>query len=89
MFSPCPDPASNLTDIQEVSDWIMKTKLPLNLANLKRKLDELKNLATSLPDSTSVLEDAEPQLEKAKELLKEAQDARWAVTLLYNHDIIT
>ncbi|KAG7229500.1 hypothetical protein INR49_031924 [Caranx melampygus] len=70
------DPASNLTDIQEVSDWILKAKLPLNLANLKRKLEELKNLAASLPDSTSVLEDAEPQLEKAKELLKEAQDAR-------------
>ncbi|KAG7493356.1 hypothetical protein JOB18_007172 [Solea senegalensis] len=70
------DPSSNLTQIQNVSDWILKAKLPLNLAALKRKLDELKNLAANLPDSTAVLKEAEPQLEIAKKLLKEAQDAR-------------
>lgn len=80
VFSPCPDPTTNLSDIQEVSDLILKAKLPLNLATLKRKLEDLKNLAANLPDSTSVLEDAEPQLEKARELLEEAQEARWDMT---------
>ncbi|KAE8297870.1 Laminin subunit beta-3 [Larimichthys crocea] len=70
------DPSSNLTHIQEVSDWILKAKLPLSLAALKRKLDELKNLAANLPDSTAVLNEAEPQLDTARKLLKEAQDAR-------------
>ncbi|KAK2821040.1 hypothetical protein Q5P01_023999 [Channa striata] len=70
------DPSSNLTQIQEVSDWILKTKLPLNLASLKRKLEELKNLSANLPDSTTVLKEAEPQLDKVKKLLQEAQDAR-------------
>ncbi|XP_029358209.1 laminin subunit beta-3 [Echeneis naucrates] len=70
------DPSSNLTHIQDVSNWILKAKLPLNLATLKRKLDELKDLAAGLPDSTAVLEQAEPQLDKARKLLKEAQDAR-------------
>ncbi|XP_049426216.1 laminin subunit beta-3 isoform X1 [Epinephelus fuscoguttatus] len=70
------DPSSNLTQIQEVSDWILKAKLPLNLAALKRKLEDLKNLAASLPDSTAVLNNAEPQLETAKKLLKEAKAAR-------------
>ncbi|TKS70569.1 Laminin subunit beta-3 [Collichthys lucidus] len=70
------DPSSNLTHIQEVSDWILKAKLPLSLAALKRKLDELKNLAANLPGSTAVLNEAEPQLDTARKLLKEAQDAR-------------
>ncbi|KAF1392228.1 hypothetical protein PFLUV_G00050580 [Perca fluviatilis] len=70
------DPSSNLTHIQEVSDWILKAKLPLSLAALKRKLEELKNLAANLPDSTAVLNQAEPQLDKARKLLQEAQDAR-------------
>ncbi|KAA8593691.1 hypothetical protein FQN60_009807 [Etheostoma spectabile] len=69
-------PSSNLTHIQEVSDWILKAKLPLSLAALKRKLEDLKNLAANLPDSTAVLNQAEPQLDKARKLLQEALDAR-------------
>lgn len=78
----CTDPSSNLTHIQDVSDWILKAKLPLGLAALRRKLDELKNLADNLPDSTAVLNDAAPQLDTARKLLQEAKDARWAFTLL-------
>ncbi|XP_053171447.1 laminin subunit beta-3 [Scomber japonicus] len=70
------DPSSNLAQIQEVSDWILKAKLPLSLATLRRKLEELKNLAANLPDSTAVLNEAEPQLDAARKLLEEAQDAR-------------
>lgn len=70
------DPFSNLTHIQEVSDWILKAKLPPSLAALKRKLEELKNLASSLPDSTAVLNEAAPQLDTARKLLQEAQDSR-------------
>ncbi|KAI9520119.1 hypothetical protein NQZ68_021838 [Dissostichus eleginoides] len=70
------DPSSNLTHIQEVSDWILKAKLPLSLDALKRKLKELKDLAANLPDSTAVLKEAEPQLETARKLLQEAKDAR-------------
>lgn len=70
------DPSSNLTHIQEVSDWILKAKLPLSQAALKKKLEELKNLAANLPDSSSVLNDAAPQLDAAKKLLEEAQAAR-------------
>ncbi|KAM3877796.1 laminin subunit beta-3 [Diretmus argenteus] len=70
------DPSSNLTQIKEVSDWILKAKLPLNLAALKRKLEELKDLAAGLPNSTAVLKEAGPQLATARKLLEEAQDAR-------------
>ncbi|XP_060925892.1 laminin subunit beta-3 [Limanda limanda] len=70
------DPSSNLTHIKEVSDWILRAKLPINPADLKRKLEELKNLAATLPDSTAVLKDAEPKLEKARKLKQEAEEAR-------------
>lgn len=70
------DPSSNLTQIQEVSDWILNAKLPLSLAGLKRKLEELKDLAANLPDSTAVLDKAKPQLDAAKKLLEEAKEAR-------------
>lgn len=59
-----------------MSDWVLKAKLPLSLAALKRKLEELKNLADNLPDSMAVLKAAEPQLDAARKLLQEAQDAR-------------
>lgn len=70
------DPLSNLTQIKEVSDWILKSGLPLSLAVLKEKLKELKELAENLPNSTAVLKEAEPQLEAARKLLEEAQNAR-------------
>ncbi|XP_029006744.1 laminin subunit beta-3 [Betta splendens] len=70
------DPSSNLTQIQDLSEWILKAQLPLSLAPLKTKLDELKKLAASLPDSTAVLKEAEPQLDKARNLLQDAKDAR-------------
>lgn len=72
-----PDPSSNLTQIQEVSDWILKAKLPLSIADLRKKLDELKDLAANLPNSTAVLKEAEPQLDMARKLLQDAQDTRW------------
>ncbi|XP_047437735.1 laminin subunit beta-3-like [Mugil cephalus] len=70
------DPSSDLTHVQNVSDFILQAKLPRNLASLKKKLEDLKNLAANLPDSTKILEDAQPQLDAAKKLLEEAQDAR-------------
>ncbi|KAM9364179.1 laminin subunit beta-3 [Pholidichthys leucotaenia] len=70
------DPSPNLTQIQNVSDWILNAKLPLSLPDLKRKVEELKNLAAKLPDSTDVLKEAEPQLDTARKLLQDAQDAR-------------
>lgn len=70
------DPLSNLAHIQEVSDWILNSELPLSPAALKEKLEELKNLAANLPDSSTVLDNAAPQLDKARKLLDEAQEAR-------------
>ncbi|CAJ1051838.1 LOW QUALITY PROTEIN: laminin subunit beta-3-like [Xyrichtys novacula] len=70
------DPTSNLTQVKEVSDWILKAKLPLPYDDILKKLDELKDLADNLPDSTAVLDEAQPQLDTAKKLLEDAKNAR-------------
>nr|XP_054590764.1 laminin subunit beta-3 isoform X2 [Nothobranchius furzeri] len=70
------DPSSNLTQIQEVSDWILKAKLPLGLSELYVKIGELKNLSADLTNSTHVLKEAEPQLDTARRLLQDARDVR-------------
>ncbi|XP_036007193.1 laminin subunit beta-3 [Fundulus heteroclitus] len=70
------DPASNLTQVQEVSNWILKEKLLVSLPTLKTKLEELKNLTANLPSTMNVLKEAKPQLDTARTLLQEAQDSR-------------
>uniref|UniRef100_A0A4W5MWK0 Uncharacterized protein n=1 Tax=Hucho hucho TaxID=62062 RepID=A0A4W5MWK0_9TELE len=70
------DPLSDPTHISTVSEWILNAKLPVSLATLKRKLQEIRALAAGLPDSTAVLDQAGPQLDTARRLLQEAQDAR-------------
>ena len=62
----------------------MNAKLPFSLADLKKKLQKLKDLAAGLPDSTSLLDQTMPQLDTARRLLKEAKDSRWAaITTVY------
>lgn len=79
------DPSSNLSHIQNVSEWILGAEPPLNLEALRKKLEQLKDLAANLPNSTAVLAQAAPQLDAARELLDQAQDARWAPTATHSH----
>lgn len=59
-----------------MSDWILNSELPLSQEALREKVEELRKLAETLPDSSSVLNEATPQLDLAKTLLEEAQKAR-------------
>lgn len=59
-----------------MSDWILRSQLPLSHEALREKVEELRNLAETLPDSSSVLNQATPQLDLARTLLEEAQEAR-------------
>ncbi|XP_051979459.1 laminin subunit beta-3 [Xyrauchen texanus] len=69
-------PHSDPDQVQRVCEGVLQAELPMSLENLKRKLKELQNLASSLPDSSRVLENTRPELEKARQLLEEAQSAR-------------
>ncbi|KAG7477647.1 hypothetical protein MATL_G00071830 [Megalops atlanticus] len=70
------DPTIDPSDIQKVAEGILDTKLPLSLATLKRKIQEMRQLAAGLPDSTRLLASTTPQLDLARRLLEEAQNAR-------------
>ncbi|XP_043977386.1 laminin subunit beta-3 [Gambusia affinis] len=70
------DPSSNLTQVQEISEWIMNASLPVSLPALEKKLEELKNLAASLPNTENVLKEAKPHLDTARKMLQEAEAAR-------------
>lgn len=61
---------------------VLEAKFPLSVENLKQKLKEMQDLASSLPDSSRILESTKPELEKARKLLEEAQNARYTSTSL-------
>ncbi|XP_036386198.1 laminin subunit beta-3 [Megalops cyprinoides] len=70
------DPTVDPSEIQKVAEGVLNTKLPLSLATLKRKIQEMRELAAGLPDSTRLLASTTPQLDLARRLLEEAQNAR-------------
>ncbi|XP_051549881.1 laminin subunit beta-3 [Myxocyprinus asiaticus] len=69
-------PHSDPDQVQRVCEGVLQAELPMSVENLKRKLKELQNLASTLPDSSRVLKKTRPELEKARQLLEEAQNTR-------------
>ncbi|KAL4658658.1 laminin subunit beta-3 [Arapaima gigas] len=70
------DPLSDPAVIQTISEGVLNTKLPLSLATLKRKVEDIRTLAAGLPDSSRILASTTPQLDLARQLLLKAQTAR-------------
>uniref|UniRef100_A0A8C9S2X5 Laminin subunit beta-3-like n=1 Tax=Scleropages formosus TaxID=113540 RepID=A0A8C9S2X5_SCLFO len=70
------DPLTDPAVIQEISEGVLNTKLPLSLAALKRKVEDIRTLAAGLPNSSHILDSTTPQLERARQLLQKAQTAR-------------
>ncbi|XP_057181680.1 laminin subunit beta-3 [Triplophysa rosa] len=69
-------PHSDPDEVERVCEEVLDAKFPLSMENLKQKLKEMQDLASSLPDSSRILESTKPELEKARKLLEEAQNAR-------------
>ncbi|KAI4887449.1 hypothetical protein NFI96_017445, partial [Prochilodus magdalenae] len=72
LSSPFTDPA----EVQRISEAVLGLKLPEGADSLRRKLQELQDLASKLPNSSKVLEEAEPKLDQARRLLKDAEKVR-------------
>ncbi|XP_026888172.2 laminin subunit beta-3 [Electrophorus electricus] len=70
------DPVSDPGVVQRVCEGVLGMRLPETAEALKRKLQEMQDLAASLPDSSRVLNTAGPQLEQARNLLQDAENAR-------------
>ncbi|XP_073721640.1 laminin subunit beta-3 isoform X2 [Misgurnus anguillicaudatus] len=77
-------PHSDPDEVQRICENVLEAKLPINVENLKKKLKEMQDLASSLPDSSKVLESTKPELEKARKLLEEAQKTRDAAFGILN-----
>lgn len=74
------DPSSDPAVLQRVCDGVLGVKLPDSIDALKKKLEEIEGVASSLPDGTTVLKTAESQLDQAHRLLQNAQNARYTIT---------
>uniref|UniRef100_A0A3B4BK63 Uncharacterized protein n=1 Tax=Pygocentrus nattereri TaxID=42514 RepID=A0A3B4BK63_PYGNA len=72
----CVDPSSDPAEVQRVCEAVLGVKLPEGAESLRRKLQELQDLASTLPDSSKVLKEAEPKLEQARRLLQDAEKTR-------------
>ncbi|XP_037388044.1 laminin subunit beta-3 [Pygocentrus nattereri] len=70
------DPSSDPAEVQRVCEAVLGVKLPEGAESLRRKLQELQDLASTLPDSSKVLKEAEPKLEQARRLLQDAEKTR-------------
>lgn len=78
------DPSSDPAEVQRVCEAVLGVKLPEGADSLRKKLQEMQDLAATLPDSTKVLKEAEPKLELARRLLQDAEKARNESVLLQN-----
>ncbi|XP_049327763.1 laminin subunit beta-3 [Astyanax mexicanus] len=78
------DPSSDPAEVQRVCEAVLGVKLPEGAESLRKKLQEMQDLAATLPDSTRVLKEAEPKLEQARRLLQDAERTRNKSVLLQN-----
>ncbi|KAM4795742.1 laminin subunit beta-3 [Rhinophrynus dorsalis] len=72
LTEPTTDPAT----IQEVSEYILSLKLPVDASYILRKMNEIRSIAAKLPNIDSVLSQTKDDIAKAKKLQSEAELAR-------------
>ncbi|KAG9470474.1 hypothetical protein GDO78_017715 [Eleutherodactylus coqui] len=71
-YEPSTDPAT----IQEVSEYVLSLKLPVDASSLQRKMSEIRNIAGKLPNIDAVLSQTKDDIAKARKLQSEAEEAR-------------
>lgn len=72
LTEPSTDPAA----IQEVSEYVLSLKLPVDASSLQRKISEIRNIAGKLPNVDAVLSQTKEDIAKAKKLQSDAEEAR-------------
>ncbi|XP_075120314.1 laminin subunit beta-3 [Leptodactylus fuscus] len=70
------EPFTDPSTIQEVSEYVLSLKLPVDATSLQRKLNEIRNIAGKLPNVDAVLSQTKEDIAKAKKLQNEAEEAR-------------
>ncbi|XP_056413919.1 laminin subunit beta-3 isoform X2 [Hyla sarda] len=70
------EPSTDPATIQEVSEYVLSLKLPVDASSLQRKMSEIRNIAGKLPNIDAVLSQTKEDIAKAKKLQSEAEEAR-------------
>ncbi|KAG8589225.1 hypothetical protein GDO81_006310 [Engystomops pustulosus] len=70
------EPFTDPDTIQEVSEYVLSLKLPVDASSLQRKMNEIRNIAGKLPNVDAVLSQTKEDIAKAKKLQSEAEEAR-------------
>ncbi|XP_030077188.1 laminin subunit beta-3 [Microcaecilia unicolor] len=70
------DPETDPDTIQKVSNHILSLQLPADSAAIQRKMNEIRSIATKLPNVDAVLSQTKQDIDKARQLQKEAEEAR-------------
>ncbi|XP_040279997.1 laminin subunit beta-3 [Bufo bufo] len=70
------EPSTDPATIQEVSEYVLSLKLPVDASSLQRKMKEIRNIAGKLPNVDAVLSQTKEDIAKAKKLQNEAEEAR-------------
>uniref|UniRef100_A0A8C5MG36 Laminin subunit beta 3 n=2 Tax=Leptobrachium leishanense TaxID=445787 RepID=A0A8C5MG36_9ANUR len=70
------DPTTNPATIQEVSEYVLSLTLPADSATILRRMNEIRRIASKLPNVDDVLSQTKDDIAKAKKLQNEAELAR-------------
>ncbi|XP_066456329.1 laminin subunit beta-3 isoform X2 [Eleutherodactylus coqui] len=70
------EPSTDPATIQEVSEYVLSLKLPVDASSLQRKMSEIRNIAGKLPNIDAVLSQTKDDIAKARKLQSEAEEAR-------------
>ncbi|XP_072281495.1 laminin subunit beta-3 isoform X2 [Pyxicephalus adspersus] len=70
------EPSTDPATIQEVSEYVLSLKLPVDALSLQRKINEIRSIAEKLPNVEIVLSQTREDIAKAKKLQTDAEDAR-------------
>lgn len=70
------EPSTDPATIQEVSEYILSLKLPVDALSLQRKMNDIRNIAAKLPNVELVLSQTREDIARAKKLQTDAEDAR-------------
>ncbi|XP_063811408.1 laminin subunit beta-3 isoform X2 [Pseudophryne corroboree] len=69
------EPSTDPATIQEVSEYVLSLKLPVDASSLQRKMNEIRSIAAKLPNVDVVLSQTKEDIARAKKLQSEAEEA--------------
>lgn len=71
------EPSTDPATIQEVSEYVLSLKLPVDALSLQRKVNDIRSIAEKMPNVELVLSQTREDIARAKKLQTDAEDAKY------------